>query len=116
VREKREWLPFVYIKRWAKSDQAIAFRLNNKVVQVNFNDKSQLILYSEKDVLLYSNSQAKEKVVMDIGSPEIRKNAELAQRFDHAKLLMRKLARTGCMQPDEGVREDHPLQVDLLHS
>jgi len=55
--------------------------LNNKVVQVNFNDKSQLILYCEKEVLLYSNSQAKEKMVLDIGSPDIKKNSELAQRF-----------------------------------
>jgi polo-like kinase 1 len=93
VREKKESLPFVYIKRWAKSDQAIAFRLNNKVVQVNFNDKSQLILYCEKEVLLYSNSQAKEKLVLDIASPDIKKNNELSQRFEHAKVLMRKLAR-----------------------
>lgn len=68
---------------------------------MNFNDKSQLILYSEKDVLLYSNSQAKEKIVLDITSPEIKKNNELSQRFEHAKLLMRKLARTGCAQPEE---------------
>lgn len=59
TKDKREAIPFVYIKRWAKSDQAIAFRLNNKVTQLNFNDKSQLILYAERDVLLYSNSQAK---------------------------------------------------------
>jgi polo-like kinase 1 len=99
VREKKEAVPFVYIKRWAKSDQAIAFRLNNKVVQVNFNDKSQLILYTEKAVLLYSNSQAKEKLVIDIDSPDIRKNNELAQRFEHAKTLFRKLARTATV-PD----------------
>jgi hypothetical protein len=50
------------------------------VIQINFNDKSQLIVYTEKDVLLYSNSLAKEKMVLDIQSPDIKKNAELSQR------------------------------------
>ncbi len=46
ARERREGPPFIYIKKWVKSDQAILFRLNNKIVQINFNDKSQIILYS----------------------------------------------------------------------
>lgn len=112
AKEKREALPFVYIKKWAKSEQAIAFRLNNKVVQVNFNDRSQLILYSEKDLILYSSSQAKEKLVLDLLSPDIKKNSELSQRLDHAKTLMRKLARATTAQ-DEQVE---PLHVDLLHN
>jgi hypothetical protein len=33
-------------------------------------------------------------MVLDIASPDIKKNAELAQRYEHAKVLMRKLART----------------------
>jgi hypothetical protein len=58
-----------------KSDQGILFRLNNKIVQVNFNDKSQIILYTDKDLLLYSNAQGKEKQILDIASPDIKKNA-----------------------------------------
>lgn len=64
-----------------KSDQAILFRLNNKIIQINFNDKSQIILYTEKDLLLYSNNQGKEKQILEINSPEIKKNAELSQRL-----------------------------------
>lgn len=107
-------MPFVYIKRWAKSDQGIAFRLNNKVVQVNFNDKSQLILYTERELILYSNSQAKEKMVVELNSPDIKKNPELSQRIEHAKTLMRKLARTATL-PDETTKEE-PLHLDLLHN
>ncbi len=58
-REKGGAVPFVYIKKWMKSDQGILFRLNNKIIQVNFNDKSQIILYTDKDLLLYSNAQGK---------------------------------------------------------
>jgi hypothetical protein len=42
--DKKEGLLFVYVKQWIKSDQGILFRLNNKIVQVNFNDKGQLVL------------------------------------------------------------------------
>ena len=62
-KEKKDNPTVVYIKKWFKSDQAIFFRLSNKVIQVNFNDKSQLIFYTEKDIFLYSNSQAKEKLI-----------------------------------------------------
>lgn len=59
IRQHKDDPPFVYIKKWAKSDQAVVFRLNNKVIQVNFNDKSQIIIYTDKDIMLYSNGQAK---------------------------------------------------------
>lgn len=37
--------PFCYVKRWVKTENGILFRLSNKVIQVNFVDKSQLVLY-----------------------------------------------------------------------
>ena len=65
---KQESLPFVYIKKWVKSDQGILFRLNNKLVQVNFNDKSQIMIYGDKDLLLYSSPQGKDKQILDFNS------------------------------------------------
>lgn len=44
------------------------------MIQVNFNDKSQIIIYTEKDLLLYSNSQGKDKQVLDLNSAELKRN------------------------------------------
>ena len=38
-------VPFVYIKKWAKTEEGIVFRLNTKLIQVNFSDKTQLMIY-----------------------------------------------------------------------
>ena len=46
--------PLVYVKKWMKTRHAIMFRLSNKIVQVNFTDKTEIILSSEnKMVHLY---------------------------------------------------------------
>lgn len=60
---KKEGAVFTYVKKWAKSDQAILFRLSNNIIQVNFNDKSQIIIDSESEMVLYSNPQNKKKQV-----------------------------------------------------
>lgn len=43
-----------YVKKWAKSDSGIIFRLSNKVIQTNFVDKSQIVIYCQKNVGVFS--------------------------------------------------------------
>lgn len=45
--------PFVYIKKWIKTDEGILFRLNTKIIQVNFNDKTQLMIYGDNGLVIY---------------------------------------------------------------
>lgn len=53
----------VYIKKWSKSENGIIFRLNNKVLQINFADKSQMVIYGEKNVGVFSGVKlGKEKI------------------------------------------------------
>ena len=52
--ESRKMNSFCYVKRWAKSEEGIIFRLNNKVLQLNFIDKSQMIIYTQKNVGIFS--------------------------------------------------------------
>jgi polo-like kinase 1 len=40
--------PMVFVKEWTKTLNAILFQLSNKVVQVNFTDKTEIHLFSEK--------------------------------------------------------------------
>lgn len=60
------------------------------------------MLYTNKDILLYSNPQGKDKQIIDINSPDLKKNNEINRRYlfylfrlDHVKVLLRKLARPG---------------------
>ena len=45
------------MKQWSKFNDAIIFRLNNCVLQINFNDKSQIVIYTEKGAGVYSDSK-----------------------------------------------------------
>ena len=45
--------PLVYVKKWMKTRHAIMFRLSNKIVQVNFTDKTEIILSSENKMVLF---------------------------------------------------------------
>jgi polo-like kinase 1 len=38
-----------------KTKHAIMFRLSNKIVQVNFTDKTEIILSSEQKLVTYTN-------------------------------------------------------------
>ena len=42
------------MKRWAKTEQGIIFRLSNKVIQVNFVDKTQMVIYAQKNAGVFS--------------------------------------------------------------
>lgn len=91
--ERKEGPAFTYVKKWVKSDQAILFRLNNNIIQVNFNDKSQIVIDSQEETILYSNSQTKRKQVFDIGAGDLKKNEEVFPRMEHVKMLLKKIAR-----------------------
>lgn len=59
------------MKKWAKSEQGIIFRLSNKVIQANFVDKSQMVLYAQKNVGVFSGiSLGSEKIFFELEGPE----------------------------------------------
>mmetsp|Transcript_12033 Transcript_12033/g.33840 ORF Transcript_12033/g.33840 Transcript_12033/m.33840 type:complete len:934 (-) Transcript_12033:498-3299(-) len=45
----------VYVKKWLKTKHAIIFRMSNKVIQVDFNDGTEIILSSEMQSVTYVN-------------------------------------------------------------
>lgn len=47
----------VYVKKWVKTRHALLFRLSNKIVQVNFMDKTEIIISSENKLLTYVNKK-----------------------------------------------------------
>ena len=47
----------VYVKKWMKTKHAIIFRLSNKVVQVIFEDQSELVMSSVTKKVSYLNKK-----------------------------------------------------------
>lgn len=47
----------IYIKQWLKTKHAIMFRLSNSIFQVNFFDKSQILLSTDKKVILFTSKE-----------------------------------------------------------
>ena len=43
----------IYVKKWMRTKHAILFRLNNKVVQVCFQDNTEIIICSDSRLVTY---------------------------------------------------------------
>jgi len=50
--------PIVYVKKWMRTKHAIMFRLSNKIVQVSFQDHTEILLNSESRLVTYVNKKA----------------------------------------------------------
>ena len=47
----------VYLKKWMKTRHSSLLRLSNKIVQVVFTDKTEIILSSESRLVTYVNKK-----------------------------------------------------------
>lgn len=53
----------VYLKKWKKAHDSILFRLSNKLYQVFFKDKTQIILCSETRSFIFKNEIGEKKIL-----------------------------------------------------
>lgn len=77
----------VYLKKWMKTRHAIMFRLSNKIVQVDFQDKTQIILSSESRLVTYVNKKG-DKSDYPIATALESDNAEMAKRLKYTKEIL----------------------------
>ncbi len=75
---------YCYVKKWMKTKHAIMFRLSNKIVQVNFTDKTEIILSSEQKLVTYINLKG-ERSEYPLATALDSKNAEMAKRLKYTK-------------------------------
>ena len=54
-------LESVYIKKWLRSEDAILFKLSNKVTQTKFNDGSEILIDTVKNLVIFVNEQGLRK-------------------------------------------------------
>jgi len=91
--------PTVYVKKWMKTKHAIMFRLSNKIVQVNFTDKTEIILSSENKIVTYVNKKG-ERSNYPLATALESSNSEMAKRLKYTKeILTHMLNNNNAAQP-----------------
>jgi polo-like kinase 1 len=78
---------YVYVKKWMKTKHAIMFRLSNKIVQVNFTDKSEIILSSEQKLVTYIDLKG-QRSEYPLATALDSKNTEMAKRLKYTKEIL----------------------------
>ena len=100
--EERE-KEMIYVKKWMVTDHAIIFRMSNKVVQVCFLDKSELILCSESKIVTYVD-RAGISSVYPLSTAMETQNREMAKRLRYTKEIL-----TSMLNPGTGGTGDNKL-------
>jgi polo-like kinase 1 len=77
----------VYMKKWLLTEHAIIFRLSNKVVQVSFMDKSELLLCSDSKMVTYVDKQGM-VANYPLSSAMETQNREMAKRLRYTKEIL----------------------------
>lgn len=68
-----------YVKKWMRTRHAIMFRLSNKIVQVCFQDHTEIILSSESRVVTYANKKG-ERSTYPLSTALESNNYEMTKR------------------------------------
>lgn len=87
----------VYVKKWMKTKHAIMFRLSNKIVQVNFTDKTEIILSSENKMVTYVNKKG-ERSNYPLANALESSNTEMAKRLKYTKEILTHMLNTNQAQ------------------
>ena len=84
----------VYVKKWMRTRHAIMFRLSNKIVQVNFQDHTEIILSSESKMVTYVNKQGVRET-HPLTSAFESPNQEMSKRLKYTKDILSHLLNNG---------------------
>ncbi len=77
----------VYVKKWMRTRHAIMFRLSNKIVQVNFEDHTEIILSSETREVTYVNKKG-QRQTYPLSTALESTNVEMAKRLKYTKEIL----------------------------
>ena len=77
----------MYVKKWMRTKHAIMFRLSNKIVQVNFQDHTEILLNSENRLVTYVNKRG-ERSIMPLAQALDSNNQEMTKRLKYTKDIL----------------------------
>jgi polo-like kinase 1 len=75
------------VKKWLATKHAVMFRLSNKIVQVDFRDKTRILLASETKVVMYLDKKG-EKSSYPLATALESSNAEMVKRLRYTKEIL----------------------------
>mmetsp|Transcript_6006 Transcript_6006/g.5891 ORF Transcript_6006/g.5891 Transcript_6006/m.5891 type:complete len:87 (+) Transcript_6006:1471-1731(+) len=70
-----------------KTRYAIMFKFSNKIVQANFKDHTEIILFSETRVVTYTNKLG-ERSTYPLATAQDRNNQEMIKRLKYTKDIL----------------------------
>jgi len=79
--------PTVYVKKWLRTRHAIMFRLSNKIVQVNFQDHTEVVLNSQFHEVIYVNKKG-ERLICPLTAALESTNPEMSKRLKYTKDIL----------------------------
>ncbi len=82
-----------------KTKHAIIFRLSNKIVQVIFADKTEIILSSENKIVVYVNKKA-ERTNYPLATALESPNQEMTKRLKYTKDILTHMLGGGNIIPN----------------
>lgn len=106
----------VYVKKWMRTKHAIMFRLSNKIVQVNFQDHTEILLNSENRYVTYVNKKG-ERSTMPLNQALDSNNAEMTKRLKYTKDILTHMLNNNQQQnPVPGGRQASAQGLDNIGS
>jgi len=94
-------LNFVYVKKWMRTKHAIMFRLSNKIVQVCFQDHTEIILSSESRVVTYVNKKG-DRLTYPLSNALESNNSEMTKRLKYTKDILTHMLNLNQGNPGTG--------------
>lgn len=93
--------PYVFVKKWLSTSHAVFFRLSNRVVQVSFLDKSELLLCSDKKIVIFVDKKG-EVSEYGLSTAMESSNRDLTKRLRYSKEVL-----TTMLQPRQNEKNDY---------
>ena len=82
-----EEIDFIFVKKWLKTKQAMIFRFSNKIIQVCFKDKTQILIHTINKNIRYTNKKG-EITVYPINKALNSSNHEMNKRVKYTKEVL----------------------------
>ena len=82
-----EEIDFIFVKKWLKTKQAMIFRFSNKIIQVCFKDKTQILIHTINKNISYTNKKG-EITVYPINKALNSSNHEMNKRVKYTKEVL----------------------------
>jgi len=96
-----------------KTKHAIMFRLSNKIVQVNFTDKTEIILSSENKIVTYVNKK-QERSHYPLATALESSNNEMAKRLKYTKEILTHMLNSNNNHPNGANGQAQPqMQTEM---